>query len=318
MSPVVLVADIGGTHARLALVQGRRILAREQVQSASLGGDAAPWLNARARALQPAPVAIGVALAGPVEDPERVELTNLALALRRADLRLPAVLVNDLHAAMSGLDMLEPGDQVELGGEAPRRGGPCALLGVGTGLGEAVALGEAILPGEGGHGAWAPQDEREEGLLRWLRQRQGYVDWEHVASGSALPGLYAYARALHPAAPPAPEGAEAAFVLAEAERQPAARLALELMLGALGREAGNLALRHLCSGGVYLMGGVAVRLRPWLAGPVFRRAFEERGRFSNLARRIPRRLVLDEDLGLRGAARLAARGAGVADPGGGS
>jgi len=141
------------------------------------------------------------------------------------------------------------------------------------------------------------------------------VDWEHVVSGSAMGDLLDFTTQHYPPSArlqAARDRAQArqqgagAVVLALAKQEPACAQALDLLLGALGTEAGNLALRHLPTGGVWLVGGVAARLKPWLVGGLaFRRAFEDRGRFSGLVAQVPRLLVVDDLVGLRGAGSMA-------------
>lgn len=308
----LMVVDIGGTSLRVALWWQGRLQHRARVGTASLEGDPAPWLRRWRQGLPVAPAAAAVAVAGPVTDPDQVALTNARLRLRRDDLDLPAVLLNDLHAAALGLHRVPAPGVVHLAGPTPDPAGPVGVLGVGTGLGQAVALGEVVLPGEGGHGAFAAMDPEQRALFEFLAARHGYVDWEHVASGSALPVLLEYAEQVHgrsPAVVAAREAgqAPAAIVLALADRDAACALALRLLLSALGAEAGNMALRHLTTGGIWLVGGVAGRLRPFLDGGPFHAAFQARGRFSELAARLPRVLVLDDDVGLYGAARAAGR-----------
>lgn len=306
MIPPVMVADIGGTTIRVALDRGGQLSDLARAPSASVEPDPAPWLSQWAQGLSEAPQSACISVAGPVRDPRQVELTNVRLRLRADAFGFPACLINDLHAAAMGLSLVPAQQRLHLGGPLPQEGGPVGVIGVGTGLGQAVACGEQILPGEGGHGVYAPQDERERGLQSFLQQRFGYVDWEHVCSGSAFADLLDFARTVHPDSPPLGSGiAAGAWVLERADLDPACALALRLQLSALGAEAGNMALRHLTTGGVWLVGGVAARLQPWLKGETFRRAFEARGRFSELAASMPRLLVLDQDVGLRGAGRVA-------------
>lgn len=315
--PPFMVVDIGGTSLRVALARDGVLSHRARVGTAELGGDAAPWLRRWRMALPDPPIAAAVAVAGPVTDPDRVELTNVQLRLARADLDLPAVLLNDLHAAALGVHAVPAAGRVRLAGPAPDPEGPIAVLGVGTGLGQAVRLGDTVLPGEGGHAAFAARDAEQRALADFLAARHGYVDWEHVASGSALPALLDFACTVHGRGPALSQAlgagqAPAAVVLDLADRDPACAQALRLLLSALGTEAGNMGLRHLATGGVWLVGGVAARLRPhleWTSSPdggPFHAAFQARGRFSELAARLPRLLVLDDDVGLYGAARAAA------------
>ncbi|MCB9778236.1 MAG: glucokinase [Alphaproteobacteria bacterium] len=307
----MLVADLGGTSLRVAVVGAGGVEARARVATDALDGDAGTWLRRWLREQGHDVAAAAIAVAAPV-DGERARLTNAAVDIDARDVGVPCVLLNDLAAAALGVDRVDEDRVVDLGGGPRRPDGPMAVLGVGTGLGEAVRVGEVVVPGEGGHGAFAPLDEEQAALWEWLRARHGYVDWEHVASGSALPALLEHAvervgagrelaLRLERGDDPAP------LVLELAEQDAACGLALRLLLTALGAEAGNLALRHLPEGGLWLVGGVAGKLRSWLLpGGHFDAAFRERGRFSARAAAIPRRLVLDDDVGLWGAA-VAAR-----------
>jgi len=307
----VMVADLGGTSLRVALEHKGELRGIAHARAEDLGTDAAPWLRAWMQAQPVRAQAATVAVAGPVADDE-VRLTNSPIGLRAADLGLPARLVNDLHAAAMGVDRVPPELVRDLGGPALQPGGVIAVLGLGTGLGEALRLGNTVLPGEGGHASFAPADAQQARLLAFLAARNdGYVDWEHAASGRAMGPVLDFA--LTEVAAPAwlrqvraalPEHELGPLVLGH-PGEPACALARELVLSTLGREAGNMALRHLATGGLWLVGGLAAKLSPWLPGGAFHDAFETRGRFSELARRMPRRLVLDDLVGLRGAAVIA-------------
>jgi glucokinase len=333
----VLVADVGGTHTRLAVwEEGAGALALGPTRD---GADflrrVEALLSARRRQGLPPPVAACVAVAGPVEADARggsARLTNADWALRAEELPLPARLVNDLHAAARGVQDLRGPDGelaggLRLGGGAPVSGAPLGVIGLGTGLGQALLVGDAVVSGEGGHAGWAPRDAVGDALLRFLRDRLAEragglpggdppprVSVERVVSGTALADLLDFA------AMRAPLGGEASARLAAepaavvvvdcADRDPACALAMELLVAGLGAEAGDLALRALCRGGVALVGGLAGRIAPWLTGAVFRRAFEDKGRMSAISKGIPVWLVADGLLGLRGAAVEARRVAG--------
>lgn len=313
----LLVADLGGTSLRIGVSLQGRLLHLARLPSAGLGPDAAPairrYLDSLSALPQPLrPQAACVAVAGPVSG-GRVRLTNVGLSLDAADLPLPAALINDLHGAALGVDRVPAQAILHLGGGPARPGEALAVLGVGTGLGEAVRIGATVLPGEGGHGAYAPVDDEGRALHAWLLARHGSTEWEDVACGTAFGQVLEFARAaqgtsealaarLSSGEPPA------ATVLA-LPQDPACALTLRLVLTALGTEAGNAGLRQLCTGGVWLIGGTAGHLRPWLQDPQgpFHRAFEtRRGRYAALARGLPRLLVLDDDVGLYGAAVVAA------------
>lgn len=334
---LVLAGDVGGTNARLALVEvaaGRAVLrARAQVavaEQAGLEGPVSSFLGVHLGGA-PAPRAcIGVA-GTIIGRAARVAGVNMpwtvdAEALERA-CGLPAVsLINDFHAAARGVELLGPQDVEPVGsleGRPPEPGHPVAILGAGTGLGQAFNLTlpggrRLIVPTEGGHRDFAPCDPLQDRLLVWLRGRHGRVSTERVLSG---PGLVATYRFLVEAEgrPPCPQ----VEAVAPAEQGPAITrqalgdghdgghptcvAALEVFVDVYGAEAGNVALTVLATGGVYLAGGIAptVLTRPDLAAR-FRRAFDAKGRLRDLLDAIPVWVITNPDLGLLGAAAEAA------------
>ncbi|NOY27065.1 MAG: hypothetical protein GXP62_14440 [Oligoflexia bacterium] len=311
----VFVADLGGTSLRAALDLGDRLVHHTRIATADLDGDASAWLARWVARLPTSPVAGCIAVAGRVRG-DTARLTNAAVSVDAARLGVPTRLVNDLHAAAMGVDRVPAQGRVILSQARPEVGGVMGIIGVGTGLGQALRVGDHVLPGEGGHAAFAPVSDAQRALLSFLSDRHGYVDWERVVSGSAMSDLLDFAqqrcgnsadlRAARQAALASGEG-QGAVVLGLADRESACALALDLLLSALGTKAGDMALCHLCGGGIWLLGGVAARLRPWLAQPqgAFQRAFESKGRFSELAASVPRVLVLDDRVGLWGAGRIA-------------
>ncbi len=316
--PPVMVADLGGTSLRVGVLTDGALLHKDRVATDALPADASLWLREWLASLPSLPAAACVAAAGPVRA-GCVRMTNAGVHLRAADLPLPTVLVNDLHGAAMGLEHVPPDRVVQLGGGVPDRLGPMAVLGVGTGLGEALRIRDRVIPGEGGHGAYAPVDADGAALHAWLLRRHGTTEWEDVAAGTSLRLLLDFAcerlgctdgvGAVLDRARALGEPVEA-VVLDLADDHPACALALRLMLSALGTEAGNAGLRHLALGGVWLIGGMVPRLRPWLEDPegAFSRAFvTRRGRYADIARGIPRLLVLDDDVALYGAGVIARR-----------
>jgi len=325
---IVLAGDVGGTNCRLALVAldpACRVLFRHDYPSAA--HDSLQAVLARFRADLPAGLpaaaAAGFGVPGPVVDgvcrttnlPWIVARTDLAAALGLGDVAL----VNDFHAAALGVTTLDAGAFVPIGGGPPRAGGPVGLLGAGTGLGEAclhhVGGRYEVLPSEGGHKDFAPHDDEEIALLRWLARRHAHVSWERVLSGPGLVTLYEFyrdelgvpddphTRAALAAADPAPAVTRAAAAGTDA----AAVRALDRFCRLYGAEAGNLALAVVATGGVYLAGGVTPHIVEALSAGPFRVAFEDKGRYRALLEAIPVRVVVDENLGLRGAALAAAR-----------
>lgn len=323
----VLAGDVGGTNARLALVDvaGRagRLVARTQVPVAEHGGLEAPlaaFLAAHLPAGAPRPQAC-IGIAGTIIGrAARVAGVNMpwtvdADALERA-CGLPHVeLINDFHAAARGVELLGPGDRHPLGGGAALEGQPQAVIGAGTGLGQAFVLPlddgrRRIVATEGGHRDFAPRDPLQDRLLQFLRTKHERVSTERVLSGPGLVNIYRFlvdaerlpacpAVEAVPAAEQGPRVTEAALAGTDAT---CAR-ALEVFVDVYGAEAGNVALTVLATGGLFLAGGIApqVLTRPEPAAR-FRRAFEDKGRFRDLLASVPVWVVTNPDLGLLGAA----------------
>ncbi len=333
----VVVGDIGGTSTRLALVSSdggpRRFLAEAEFASQDHPGLAplvAGFLAEHGGSVEGACFAV----AGPVQD-GRAKLTNLPWALDEADLRLalgvPWVrLVNDLRALAHATPHLAPEDLAEINGGDVRPQAPMAVMAPGTGLGEAFLIwgGEDYVAceSEGGHADFAPADPLQAGLLAWLAERFGHVSYERVCAGSGLPNVYDYLRAQDPAA----ENAALAAALAAApdrsplivaaaleapNANPLAVRTVRILIDVWGAEAGNLALKVMAAGGVYLGGGMPPRLLPQLQDGAFMRAFAAKGRFAGLMRTIPVKVIL-VNATLIGAAIYGLEGApGQARPG---
>jgi glucokinase len=216
-------------------------------------------------------------------------------------------------------------DLVTLNEGVHDEGGPWALIGAGTGLGEAIAVLDSggrreVLASEGGHASFAPRNEMEIGILRFLLKRYEHVSWERVLSGD---GLVNIAEAIaHQTGEPLPAEVARAALYARADApamvtdtaragDPVCRGAVETFCSLYGAEAGNLALKALATGGVYVGGGIAPRLATELQDGRFRTGFLSKGRMRPLLETMPVRIVLDEMTTVLGAAALAARRATV-------
>lgn len=327
---LVLAADVGGTNARLALVDvtpgQARLVARVRVAVAEQEGLEKPvddFLGAHLGAAPRPPACIAIAgtviaraakVAG-VNMPWTVDAERLERTCR-----LPRVdLINDFHAAARGIELLQPGDLRPIGGGAPMQGQPIAVIGAGTGLGQAFVLpleggGRRIVPTEGGHRDFAPRTPLQDRLLVWLRGQHGRVSTERVLSGPGLVATYRFlVEAEGMSSCPAIDAATGADIgpritaLGLAGTTPACKLALETFVDVYGAEAGNVALTVLSTGGVYIAGGIA----PSIFGSAamaerFRRAFDDKGRFKAFLDDIPVWVIENTDLGLLGAAVVAA------------
>ncbi len=241
--------------------------------------------------------------------------TGLARELGLASVRL----LNDLEANALGIATLPPGQFFTLNTGQALPGGNQALIAAGTGLGMAMLFHDGadyrVSASEGGHVDFAPRNEEEIGLLRFLAARHGRVSVERVVSGRGLEAIYDF---LKNSGMDEPEGLDAqlaaaadrAAVIAKAgvggEAAICAR-ALELFLSAYGAAAGNLALMALATGGLYIGGGIAPKLVDALPESGFMAAFTDKGRFSSLLSQMPVRVILEPKTALYGAAAHALR-----------
>jgi glucokinase len=309
----------GGTHTRLARarvdVDGRVELADvSRHRNAEHTGLAAILRSFLATG--PTVETCCLAVAGPT-DGRRVRFTNLDWDIDAdvlaADLGLRRVrLVNDFAAVGWGLDALAGGDLRPLQ-VAPRVAGAARVaLGAGTGLGVSLCVhdghGYRPLPTEGGHIGFAPADPEQDRLLAFLRARHGRASLERILSGPGLVDLHRFC--LTEAGRPEPAGSavpDAAAISAAGldggDAQAVA--ALRLFARIYGQAAGDYALATRAEGGVYLAGGIAPRLLPVLESGEFLAGFHAKGRFSDWMHNLPVDVVLDADVGLRGAALAA-------------
>jgi glucokinase len=319
----VLAGDIGGTKTALAIYRasahGRPTLHRETAYPSGefdgLEAILADFLGSEGEPI----AAACFGAAGPRLD-GRVRATNLPWTLDEAALS-EAVgcervrLVNDLEATAHGSLFLE-GDALRTLCPGLARPTHRAVIAAGTGLGQALLFHDGeryqAVATEGGHAAFAPRDERQIELLRFLSARFGRVSVERVVSGPGLVAIFDFLR--DAGAPVAPEvvarlaADDPAAVIGEAGQSGACatcREALEIFVAAYGAQAANLVLTAMALGGVYLGGGIAPKLLPTLEGGLFLEAFRSAGRFSELLAEVPVHVILEPATALRGAAELA-------------
>lgn len=235
-------------------------------------------------------------------------------------------LINDLVATGWGVSLLEPGDiKVLQAGE--ERDGNRALIAAGTGLGEAILFWEGTrhIPSasEGGHTDFAPATPAQAGLLGYLKEKHGgHVSYERVVSGPGLESIYRFLSEGREKETPARLKArldveDVSSVVSEEAlggTDPVCKEALDMFLAVYGAEAGNLALKSLPVGGLFVGGGIAPKILKAFEGPAFIEAFRDKGRFSGLLSRIPVYVILNDRTGLMGAARRAVAGPGGDDP----
>jgi glucokinase len=327
---MILAGDVGGTKVHLALynfTEGRLQPVRDQKfpahEFASLDAVVNKFLDADdSGAKRSDIIAACFGLPGPVRD-GRLKLTNLPWMLDTRDLvkslSIPHIsLINDLEANGFGIPELEPDKIFTLHAGDPETDGHAGLMAAGTGLGEALLIWDGKkhrpIPSEGGHADFAARSNREIALLEYLRSTlKGRVSWERVVSGLGIKNIYAFLRDVEKINEPGwlhdrmmTEDPNA--VIGQCAEDGSSSLCFETMkifTGAYGAEAGNLALKVLATGGIYLGGGIAPKILKTLQNGTFTQAFIDKGRLSPLLESVPVRVILDDTCALLGAAAFA-------------
>jgi glucokinase len=317
---MLLAGDVGGTKTNLAIFSRDTGLI-PQIEAtfkstgyASLEAVIEQFLAETGLSVDRA--VIGVA--GPVVR-GRSAATNLPWIISEASLQetlgLPeAKLLNDLEATAYGVPSLPAGDLAGLN-DAPPQGGTKAIIAPGTGLGEAILVewdGQyLVIASEGGHASFGPTNLLELRLLRNLMGKFGHVSYERVCSGQGMPNIYAFLKkqgfaeelpqmrkALRKATDPTPIIVEKAMA-GECELSIAT---LNTFVSVLGAEAGNLALKAMATGGVYLGGGIPPKILSKLKDGTFMASFVNKGRFAEMLSQIPVYVILNDKTALFGAA----------------
>ncbi len=326
---MILAGDIGGTKTVLGLFEESEdalTLVRDGTFPSRDYGSLEEILSQFLKAERGLALRAGCfGVAGAVID-GKARTTNLPWQLDEealtAAIRAPRVkLLNDLEAAAYGMLYLKP-DELSLlsPGVRPKRRGNVAVIAAGTGLGEAMLFwdgaGHHPIASEGGHADFAPRTDQEIELLRYLRAKfNGHVSFERVLSGPGFYNVYSFLRDTGHAPEPAwlkerlRGGDPSATItqLALAGEDPLCVATLDLFVAVYGAEAGNLALKCLAVGGVYVGGGIAPKILPKLQDGTFLRAFTEKGRFSELMRSLEVNIALNPGAPLIGAAYYALR-----------
>lgn len=320
---MILAGDVGGTKVHLALYDfqnGKLVYTRDQrfpaKDYAGLEAIVKEFLGAE----KVTAACFGVP--GPVRD-GRLRLTNLPWTLDSRELSASlsidhVFLINDLEANGYGIAELGPDQIYTLSeGDASQMGNR-ALIAAGTGLGEGLLIwngrSHTPYPSEGGHGDFAPRNEDEIDLLRFLKQKyNGRISYERVVSGMGLTNVYEFLREVRGMEEPAwlaeriaQEDPNAVITeLALAAKSEICEKALDIFVGVYGAESANLALKILSVGGLYVGGGIAPRILEKLKDGAFMKAFTDKGRLSQLLINMPVRVILDSRAALLGAAAYA-------------
>ena len=300
---MALIGDLGATNARFAIVRDGAVAHTTVLACADhpdIRTAVAAYLGGLA--LADAPRHMALAVACPVVG-DAVKLTNnpwsFSQAQLKADLGLDRLeVVNDFVAQALAVPRLTPADTRKIGGGEACPGFPIGIVGPGTGLGMSVLIQQdqewLAIPGEGGHVTVAPTTEREAEVLARLRRVHGHVSAERVISGMGLTNLYETLAAM--------DGESDVLDLepwqvTESARSGASRHcveAIQMFASFLGTVAGNLALTIGALGGIYLAGGVILRLGALFDDAVFRERFEAKGRFKSYLEAVPVNLITAE------------------------
>ena len=322
MKKLFLAGDVGGTKTILALYSpdhgpdrsleettfpSNDYVSLEEVLQAFLAGKNASVARA----------SIGVA--GPIRG-SQAHVTNLPWVVDTSSISQaiggsPVHLLNDLEAIAYAVPSLAPTDLETLNPGEPEAHGALGVIAPGTGLGESflVWIGNHHVPqpSEGGHSNFAPSTLIEVELLRYLMHRFDHISHERVCSGMGLPNLYTFLRDTQRYTEPellreklarAPDPTPLIIHAAIAGKMEICVETLNLFVSILGSEAGNLALKVMATGGLYLGGGIPPRILPYLKQAAFLRAFTNKGRFAEMLSKIPVHVILHPQAGLFGAA----------------
>jgi len=330
---MILAGDVGGTKCNLALYRRSGAKYQQIAKSRYDSHKFSSFEAVIAKFLSEVPggagevdagkiEAAGFGVAGPVID-YRVKATNLPWIVDKSALSEQlatrhVVLLNDLEATAYSLALLEPAEISILNRGVPAQRATQALLASGTGLGEAILFWNgdryAVASSEGGHTDFAPRTECEIELLRYMKKSNEFVSVELILSGRGFRTVHEFLNASvrHPSFDgPEDDAAPEITRLGLEGKCPVCVETLDLWTAMYGAEAGNLALKVLARGGVWVAGGIAVKIRKKMEDGTFFRAFCAKEKFASLLSQIPVQMVLNEEAPLLGAMSQAAQAAGL-------
>ena len=318
---MIIAGDVGGTKCNIALFSEKGgkldVVFRQRFASKDFAKfdliikefsrQATPYMNGQ-------PVrAAGFGVAGPVIN-NRIHATNLPWIIDSdtlsSELGVKTIaLMNDLGAWGHSLEHLSPEDFVVLNEGHALPGATRALLAAGTGLGESILFWDGnryrVVPSEGGHSDYAPHTDQQIELLKFMRTRYPQVSWELILSGRGFRTLHEFLSPTtkHPVFDD-PDADPAPFITKTglAGECPVCEQTLDLWTEIYGAEAGNLALKVLALGGVYVAGGIAIKILPKIKDGAFFRFFRDKWHFTEMLNDIPVSVVLNESAPLIGAA----------------
>lgn len=319
---MILAGDIGGTKTVLALMNNAAEVQRpfrEATFPSSHYTSLEEIIQEFLAHLDETPTAASFGVAGPVTN-GRSQITNLPWVIDAAAIQetfhIPRVhLLNDLEAIATAVPHLSSDELITLNNGQPNPTGAIAIVAPGTGLGEAFLVWDGqryrAYPTEGGHVSFAPSNQEELDLLLYLQRKYGHVSYERVCSGSGIPNIFDFLTDSRQYKNPgwlrreislAEDRTPIIFHAALEKKEPIAVATLELFVKILGGEIGNMALKVLATGGLYIGGGIPPRILPLLQRPEFMNFITNKGRFSGLLSRIPLHIIQNPKAALHGAA----------------
>ena len=323
---MILAGDIGGTKTNLALFEVRddifEIQVQQQFDSREFSSLTDVIMAFEQQISMPKIDAACFGISGPVID-GRCRTTNLAWDISTADLQKhlhidKVRLMNDLEATAYGMLYLPEDEFVELNPTGRALNGNRAVIAAGTGLGEAMLFYDGAdyhpIGSEGGHSDFAPVTGQQDELLKWMRNRYpGHVSYERILSGPGIYTLYEFLYESGFAPQPASmmqiqEGKDRSAMVSECalkEHDPLCMETLRLFAEIYGAEAGNLALKSMSLGGVYIGGGIAPKILPVMTNNHFMNGFASKGRFEEMLRGMQVKISLNTETALLGAAHFA-------------
>jgi len=313
----ILAGDIGGTKTLLQLVDfegdGRAVALETRYESGAYVTFDAMLRDFVSHTDAQTIDAACFAVAGPVIG-NKAHVTNLQWTMVANDLARDFAiqrvsLINDFYAVALGVPLLTSADLLSLNAGTRVEHAPIAILGAGTGLGEAALVFDGakwnVVPSEGGHADFAPQDEEQAALFSQLHAKLGHVSWERVLSGQGLVAIHNFLSGVDREYD---EKIPMEIAAATDAGDVTAQHTFEIFVDVYGAEAGNMALRLLSRGGVFLAGGVAAKNTRHFTNGKFVSAFMRKGRFASLLETIPVDVIVNPAVGLIGAVEMARRG----------
>jgi glucokinase len=322
---MILAGDIGATHSRVAAFrpEGNKFpLIVEKIYDSQEYGGLADIARDFVRSEGIPAQSACFAVAGPVRG-GRSKISNLPWTIDSKELAQQlnlknVALINDLEAYAYGLDSLESNDFITLHAGSEDAEGNTAVISAGTGLGEAGLLWDGVrqhpFACEGGHADFAPRNDLEIDLLRYLLARYKTVSYERVLAGPGIKNVYDFLRDSKRAQEPdwlreqmgaAKDPPALISQLALENKAAICEQAMKIFVSVYGAEAGNCALKFMSLGGIFIGGSIAAKNIPLMKGPEFLEAFFGKGRMRPLLEDMPVKIVLSDEAGLLGAARYA-------------